>query len=93
VLVQARVTYGRLIYSCGQACGSAGGAPCPPAGCTQASTLTRNVAFSGVTGYLTWQPNDSRHLGLIFLPPPDPGLTTAAALTVQALGFEGVRRT
>jgi hypothetical protein len=93
VLVQARVQYGRLIFSCIQACpngGSASGAPCPPAGCAQASTLTRTVAFMDVTGYLRWQPSDPHHLGLVFLPPPDPAQTAAAALSIQPLGVEGV---
>jgi hypothetical protein len=92
--VTALVVYGRHTLGCPPLCPQTGNTPqaCPASGCADIMVVTRTAAFGSVTGFLRVQVGAQSTAGLAFLPPPDPGVASAAAaMQVQPVAFTGVK--
>jgi hypothetical protein len=96
VLVSATVGYGQIGIRCVGVClntRSHSSIACLEPPCPGTSIITtRIVSFQDITGYLRLQSGGRPMLGLMFLPPPDPRLTSlAAALSLQPVSFWGTK--
>jgi hypothetical protein len=73
--------------------GTHAGIACLEPPCPSPSIITSRIAsFHDITGYLVLQAGNPPMLGLMFLPPPDPHLSSlATALVPEPVSFWGAK--
>lgn len=96
VLVSATVRYGQIGFRCIGVCtntGSHSSIACAEPPCPNTGAITsRVVSFHDITAYLRVQTGKPDMLGIMFLPPPDPNISSVAgALSPQPVTFWGAK--